>query len=121
MNLFINKQFLILLVFLLSLMPFALAQNGGGLSAPGVQNNGTPQSKTFIIRTASGQSKDYKPEYLNWIKKAKKGDAEKGYLAGVAFYRGIGGAARDYEKAFKWFKIAAKKGNSAANVNLGDM
>ncbi|MEA3307788.1 MAG: tetratricopeptide repeat protein [Elusimicrobiota bacterium] len=62
-----------------------------------------------------------KPEYLNWIEKAKEGDTEKGYLSGLAFYSGTGGAAHDYEKAFKWFKVAAKGGSSAASVKLGDM
>jgi len=60
-------------------------------------------------------------EYLNWIEQAKKGDAEKSYLSGFAFYHGIGGAKRDYKKAFKWFKIAAKGGSSAATTNIGDM
>ncbi len=114
MSFLIIKRFLILLGFLLSLMPSVLAQDDGGLSAPGARNGGSPRSKKFIVRTAGGK-------YLNWIEEAKKGDAEKGYLAGIAFYRGIGGAARDYKKAFKWFKMAAKKDNSAANVNLGDM
>lgn len=62
-----------------------------------------------------------KPEYVQWIKQAKDGDIEKQYLSGFAFYRGIGGAKRDYKKAFEWFKLAAKSGNSSASVNLGDM
>ncbi|MBU2529723.1 MAG: sel1 repeat family protein [Elusimicrobia bacterium] len=64
---------------------------------------------------------DSSPEYLNWIEKAEKGDAEKGYLSGLAFYHGVGGAKRDYKKAFEWFKKAAKDGNSAAGTKIGDM
>ncbi len=94
MNPFVNKSFLISLVFILSLAPFVSAQSDGI---------------------------NLQPEYLKWIEEANKGDAEKGYLSGLAFYRGIGGAKRDYKKAFKWFKMAAKGGSSAASTNIGDM
>ena len=95
MNFFINKRFLILFAFILSLASSGFARNDSKINS--------------------------EPEYLNWIKEAKKGDAGKEYLSGLAFYRGIGGAARDYKKAFEWFKRASKNGNSAASVNLGDM
>jgi hypothetical protein len=61
------------------------------------------------------------PEYLNWLEAARNGDPEKEYLAGLAFYQGAGGAARDYGKAFDWFARSARHGNSAACVKLGDM
>jgi TPR repeat protein len=91
---FVHKRFLISLAFVLGFAPFVSSQNGRGV---------------------------HSKEYLNWIEEAKKGDAEKGYLSGFAFYRGVAGAERDYKEAFKWFKIAAKGGSSAASVNIGDM
>jgi len=91
---FAHKRFLISLAFILGLAPFVSSQDGRGV---------------------------HSKEYLNWIEQAKKGDAEKSYLSGFAFYHGIGGAKRDYKKAFKWFKIAAKGGSSAATTNIGDM
>jgi len=60
-------------------------------------------------------------EYLDWIKAAKQGDTEKAYLAGTAFYRGSGGAKRDYKKAFEWFSKAALGDHLSACVRLGDM
>ena len=95
MNLFEHKRFLISFAFILSFAPLV-----------------------FVQDTLAANSK---AEYLNWIEKAEKGDAEKGYLSGFAFYRGIGGAKRDYKAAFKWFKMAAKSGSSAAAANIGDM
>ena len=102
MNFFKDKNFLLALAFMVSFTPFVSAQSDGG-------------SKTAGDRQQAGA------EYLDWIKQANKGNAEKGYLAGFAFYRGIGGAERDYKEAFKWFKMAAKGGSSAAASNIGDM
>ena len=100
MSFFVNKKFLMPLVFIVSCMPFVSAQNAGS------------------SRTAGRKQQ---AEYVNWMEKAGKGDAEKAYLAGFAFYRGIAGAGRDYKEAFKWFKMAAKGGSSAAASNIGDM
>jgi len=61
------------------------------------------------------------PEYLKWIKQGRKGNVEKQYLAGLAYYKGIGGAQKDYKKAYKWFEFAARNGSLAAYVSLGDM
>ncbi|MEI7527969.1 MAG: tetratricopeptide repeat protein [Elusimicrobiota bacterium] len=62
-----------------------------------------------------------KPDYLSWQEAARGGDTEKEYTVGLAFYRGIGGAPRDYAKALEWFGLAAGHGNSAAAVRLGEM
>jgi len=61
------------------------------------------------------------PYYLNFMEEAEKGNPEKQYLVGNAFYKGIEGAKRDYDEAFKWFMKAANKGDSGAYVALADM
>lgn len=61
------------------------------------------------------------PYYLNFMEEAEKGNPEKQYLVGNAFYKGIEGAKRDYDEAFKWFMRAANKGSSSAYVALADM
>jgi len=61
------------------------------------------------------------PYYLNFMEEAEKGNPEKQYLLGNAFYKGIMGAKRDYDEAFRWFMRAANKGNSGAYVALADI
>jgi len=60
-------------------------------------------------------------DYAKWVKEAEKGNSEKQYLSGFAFYKGLGGAKRDYKKAYQWFRESAKNNNAAACVMLGDM
>lgn len=69
----------------------------------------------------AAQPQERKPVYLEWMKEAEKGNHEKQYFVGVAFYREVAGAKQNYRKAFEWFSKAAENGNSEACVNLGDM
>ncbi len=50
---------------------------------------------------------------------ANKGSADGQMRYGVMLSLGQGGLIRDNEKAMEWFKIAAKKGNATAALNLG--
>jgi len=70
----------------------------------------------FSIVWAQEKETEAEPSYsyLDWIEEAEKGNPEKQYLVGNAFYPGIEGAKRDYDKVFKWFLKAANKGNSGA-------
>lgn len=61
------------------------------------------------------------PYYLDWMEEVEKGNHEKQYLVGYAFYLGTEGAKRDYDEAFKWFMKAANKGSRSAYVALADM
>ncbi len=61
------------------------------------------------------------PSYLEWVDGAGKGDSEKAYMLGMAYYYSMFGAEKDNAKARQWFLKAANAGNGRACRQLGDM
>lgn len=53
------------------------------------------------------------------IPKADTGTSE--HKTGLTFYKGIGGASKNFKTAREWFLLAADKGNAASQYNLGIM
>lgn len=47
------------------------------------------------------------------------GDAEAEFTLGLAYDRGIEGIQQDYERAAKWYRLAALQGHPQAQANLG--
>jgi outer membrane biosynthesis protein TonB len=53
------------------------------------------------------------------VSKTDTGTSE--HKTGLTFYKGIGGASKNFKTARKWFLLAADKANAAAQYNLGIM
>ena len=54
------------------------------------------------------------------IYNAEKGDKESQFNLGMVYKIGFG-KAKNFKKAFKWFKLAAEQGHAGAQFNLGLM
>jgi len=46
-------------------------------------------------------------------------DPELAFILGLAYHRGVEGFQQDYEKAAKWYRLAALRGHLQAQANLG--
>ena len=55
------------------------------------------------------------------LKVAETGNPIGEYLAGIIYYKGIGGKSKDFAKALKWLKKSAAQDNEYANYVLGIM
>ena len=53
------------------------------------------------------------------VQKALTGDAEALFSVAESFDYGVGGAPKDYEKAVKYYRLAAEQGHAGAQCNLG--
>ncbi len=51
----------------------------------------------------------------------KIGSGIEEHKQGLAYYKGIGGVAKNFNTAAKWFRQSSAKGNAAAQYNLGIM
>ena len=51
--------------------------------------------------------------------RAEQGDIEAQVDLGLNYCKGTGGVIKDYKKGFRWLSVAAEKGHSDAQCNLG--
>lgn len=59
--------------------------------------------------------------YKDWLPEAQKGDSEKAFMVGLAYYYSMYGAPKDNSKARQWFMKASAAGSARASTLLGDM
>ena len=89
-------------------------------------SSGTPDLGMNAVITSTNPRKvpNYSPEKLPVARAPREPDVnatpEALYRAGGMFYRGVDGP-QDYEKAFRWIKLAAEKGHSQAQNDVGVM
>ncbi|MCK5385280.1 MAG: sel1 repeat family protein [Alphaproteobacteria bacterium] len=79
---------------------------------------GVSASEHNFVRVAHAKgSQTEKPEFKSLLAKAEKGDAKAQFKVGVKYSLGED-VPQDSDKAVKWYKKAAKKGEPLAQNNL---
>ena len=68
----------------------------------------------------NSHDQDYSENFKRYREAAEQGDKHGQFLAGLAYYNGMG-VTQSYHKAYKWFYKAAEQGVSDAQSNLGWM
>ncbi len=74
----------------------------------------------MVTPSANGQPPRHEPEAFASLRaRAEGGDAEAAYLVGVALDCGYSGAPTNRAEAVQWYRVAAARSSTAAQVALG--
>lgn len=76
-----------------------------------------PAHADFADAVAAYDGGDYATALDESLAAARKGDADAQYMAGFLYMRGQG-ARRDLTRAYRWFTLAARQGDSFAADEL---
>lgn len=78
---------------------------------------GNPARADFADAVAAYDGGDYATAFAESLEAAKQGDADGQYMAGFLYMRGQG-TRRDLPRAYQWFTLAARQGDTFAAHEL---